>query len=238
MLPALRAKLDEYGYKDHYYFHISDEPGIKHLESYSNAKNAIFDLICDRPVRDALSNFDFYQQGIVPNPVPANDHIEPFLEANIPDLWTYYCCSQANGVSNCFVAMPGYRTRVIGAQMYKANLAGFLHRGYNFYFTRFSIDPVNPYLSSEGDFFTPSGDCLMVYPGFDGHPLHSLHEILFEQALLDMRAMEAAAEKVGRDAVIAVIDNEGELKFNSYPKHEEYLLNLRETLNRMAAKKN
>lgn len=236
LIPALREKLDEYGYKDHYYFHISDEPNKNnHLESYSNAKNAIFDLICDRPVRDALSDFDFYQQGIIKDPVPANNHIEPFLEAKIPDLWTYYCCSQGQNVSNCYVAMKGHRTRVLGAQMYKAGLTGFLHWGYNFYFNRFSIGPVNPYLNIEGDLFTPAGDCLMVYPGSDGHPVHSLHEILFEQGLLDMRAMEAAAQKVGRDAVIAAIDAEGDLKFDSYPKNEDYLLTLRDTINRMAA---
>ena len=236
LIPALREKLDEYGYKDHYYFHISDEPNKnKHLESYSNAKNAIFDLICDRPVRDALSDFDFYQQGIIKDPVPANDHIEPFLEAEISDLWTYYCCCQGKHVSNCYVAMKGHRTRVLGAQMYKAGLTGFLHWGYNFYFNRFSIGPVNPYLNIEGDLFTPAGDCLMVYPGTDGHPVHSLHEILFEQALLDMRAMDAAAQKVGRDAVIAAIDAEGDLKFDSYPKNEDYLLTLRDTVNRMAA---
>ena len=235
LIPALREKLDEYGYKDHYYFHISDEPNKnKHLESYSNAKNAIFDLICDRPVRDALSDFDFYQQGIIKDPVPANDHIEPFLEAEISDLWTYYCCCQGKHVSNCYVAMKGHRTRVLGAQMYKAGLTGFLHWGYNFYFNRFSIGPVNPYLNIEGDLFTPAGDCLMVYPGSDGHPVHSLHEILFEQALLDMRAMDAAAQKVGRDAVIDAIDAQGDLKFDSYPKNEDYLLTLRDTINRMA----
>ncbi|MBQ8441288.1 MAG: DUF4091 domain-containing protein, partial [Clostridia bacterium] len=235
LIPALREKLDEYGYKDHYYFHISDEPSKnKHLESYSNAKNAIFDLICDRPVRDALSDFDFYQQGIIKDPVPANDHIEPFLEAEISDLWTYYCCCQGKHVSNCYVAMKGHRTRVLGAQMYKAGLTGFLHWGYNFYFNRFSIGPVNPYLNIEGDLFTPAGDCLMVYPGSDGHPVHSLHEILFEQALLDMRAMDAAAQKVGRDAVIDAIDAQGDLKFDSYPKNEDYLLTLRDTINRMA----
>lgn len=236
VLPILRAKLDEFGYKDHYYFHISDEPnGEKHTDSYLGAKNAVFDLICDRPVRDALSDFQLYQDGIVANPVPSNNHIAPFLEAKIPDLWTYYCCSQGRKVSNCFVAMKGHRTRVIGAQMYKAGITGFLHWGYNFYFSRFSISNTNPYLSIEGDFFTPAGDTFMVYPGSDGHPLHSLHEVLFEQGLLDMRAMQAAEAKVGRERVIAALDAECELDFENYPKHEDYLLTLRDALNRMAA---
>ena len=236
LLPILREQLDAFGYKDHYYFHISDEPnGEKHMDSYLGAKNAVFDLICDRPVRDALSDFALYQNGAVVNPVPSNNHITPFLEANIPDLWTYYCCSQGRKVSNCFVAMTGHRTRVIGAQMYKADIKGFLHWGYNFYFNRFSIGSTNPYLSIEGDYFTPAGDTFMVYPGPDGTPIHSLHEVLFEQGLLDMRAMQAAEAKVGRERVLSAIDAECDLDFENYPKHEDYLLNLRDTLNLLAA---
>ena len=75
----------------------------------------------------------------------------------------------------------------------------------------------------------------MVYPGPDGTPIHSLHEVLFEQGLLDMRAMQAAEAKVGRERVLSAIDAECDLDFENYPKHEDYLLNLRDTLNRLAA---
>ena len=235
-IPAVREKLDEYGYKDHYFFHISDEPSEMHLENYFKAKNAILDLISDRPVRDALSNFAFYEKGVVTSPIPGNDHIEAFLDAKVPELWTYYCCGQSIDVSNRFVAMPGRRTRILGTQLFKFNIAGFLQWGYNFYFNRGSLDPVNPYINISGDYFTPAGDHLMVYPGKNGKPIHSLHELLFEQALLDMRALDAAAERVGREAVIAAIDAEGEVTFKDYPREEEYLLKLRDTANRMAAK--
>lgn len=237
LIPAVREQLDALGYKDHYYFHISDEPREQHLERYSKVKNAILDLIGDRPVRDALSSFAFYENGVISNPIPGNNHLEPFLEAQVPDLWTYYCCSQSKEVSNRFVAMPGYRTRVLGTQLFKFALTGFLQWGYNYYYNQYSIDEVNPFLNIEGDMFTPAGDNLMVYPGKDGKPLHSLHELLFEQALLDVRAMDAAAEKVGREAVIAAIDAEGEVSFKQYPRCEDYLLTLRDTVNRMAAGK-
>ena len=45
---------------------------------------------------DALSNVDFYKRGIIKNPIPANNHIEPFVEAGVKPLWTYYCCGQAD----------------------------------------------------------------------------------------------------------------------------------------------
>ncbi|MBE6594704.1 MAG: DUF4091 domain-containing protein [Ruminococcaceae bacterium] len=237
LLPVLKEKLDEFGYRDHYFFHISDEPGVKHLESYSKARNAVIDLLIDHPVRDALSGFEFYQQGLVTNPIPSNDHIEPFLAANVPELWTYYCCSQGDKVSNRFIAMPGYRTRVLGAQLYKYNITGFLQWGYNFYYGRRSEVVVNPYLCADGHGSWPAGDPFAVYPDVNGKPLLSLHHVLFVQALLDLRAMQAAEAVCGREAVLEAIEAEGKVDFSHYPRNAAYLISLRDTLNRMAAKK-
>ena len=235
LIPKLRAQLDKCGYRGHYFFHISDEPTEEHFEQYTKAKAGIIDLIEDCPVRDALSHVDFYNRGIITSPIPATNHAEDFLAAKVPDLWVYYCCVQHRDVSNQFVAMPGYRTRVIGAQLFKYGIKGFLQWGYNFYFNRYSMDKTNPFFNLEGDLFTPAGDCFLVYPGEDGQPLHSLRELIFEQALLDVRAMQAAAKKVGRAAVLAAIDAEGEINFKDYPRSEDYLLRLREAVNRMAA---
>ncbi len=236
LIPAVKEKLDEFGYCGHYFFHISDEPGEKHLEQYQKSKNAIIDLIDDYPVRDALSNFAFYEQGVVKNPIPGNNHMDEFVAANVPDLWSYYCCSQAKEVSNRFLAMPGYRTRALGAQLFANKITGFLQWGYNFYYNQYSIDLINPYLTPEGDGFTEAGDNFMVYPGLDGKPIHSLHELIFEQTLFDMRAMEAAAVVAGREAVETAVREAGFGDFKSYPKNEEALLALREQINRMTVK--
>ncbi len=234
-IPAVKAKLDELGYENHYFFHISDEPNQKNLENYSAAKESVWELICDHPVRDALSKYDFYEKGIVKAPIVSNNHMEPFIENNVPNLWTYYCCSQAKDVSNRFYAMPGYRARVLGAQMYKYNIKGFLQWGYNFYYCRLSQYLINPFLVNDGDYAYPAGDSFAVYPGADGKPILSLHEVLFEQSLLDLRALKAAEAKVGREAVLAAVDAEGKLDFTHYPRNEAYLLTLRDTINRMAA---
>ena len=121
--------------------------------------------------------------------------------------------------------------------MYNANIKGFLQWGYNFYYCRTSQYLINPFLINDGDFAYPAGDAFSVYPGADGKPILSLHEILFEQALLDLRAMKAAEIKVGREAVLSAIKSEGEIDFKHYPKHENYLLTLRDTVNRLAASK-
>ena len=170
LIPAVREKLDEFGYKDHYYFHISDEPSEKHLESYQRAKESIWDLISDRPVRDALSHYEFYERGVVRDPIPLISTADRFVESKVPDLWVYYCCGPGAIGSNRFIAMTPQRTRIIGAQMYKAGVTGFLQWGYNFYYNRDSRAPINPFLNTDGDFFAPAGDMFTVYPGDNGTP--------------------------------------------------------------------
>ncbi len=234
LIPAVREKLDEYGYRGHYFFHISDEPNQKHFESYGKAKDSVWDLICDCPVRDALSHYAYYERGISKNPIPLISYADEFVANNVPDLWVYYCLIPCNKGSNRFIAMPAQRTRVIGAQMYKAGVTGFLHWGYNFYYSRFSRYLVNPYLSTDADYYVPAGDAVTVYPGQDGTPVPSLRAVLFEQAIYDMRAMTLAEQVSGRDAVIAAIDRCCKVDFMHYPTHPEYLLNLREEINRLA----
>lgn len=102
---------------------------MEHIEQYRKSYSIVKDLLAGYPIIDALSDYEFYKKGIIKNPVPSNDHIGEFLENNVPDLWTYYCCVQTQKVSNSFIAMPSSRNRIIGLQMYKFNIKGFLHWG-------------------------------------------------------------------------------------------------------------
>ena len=80
-----------------------------------------------------------------------------------------------------------------------------------------------------------AGDTLSVYPGQDGKALYSLHAVQFYEALQDMRALELLGEKIGRDAVNALIDEDcaEPLGFFKYPREEDYILKLREKVNAM-----
>ena len=131
--------------------------------------------------------------------------------------------------------MTANRTRVIGAQMYRSGVVGFLHWGYNFYYNRFSRSAINPYLCTDGDHFAPAGDTFSVYPAPDGTPLPSLRTALFEQALFDMRAMALAEQKAGKEAVFAVIDRYGATDFTHYSTDPKHMLALREEINKLAA---
>lgn len=236
LIPELCKKLDEFGFAGQYFFHISDEPSLKHLDSYQAAHDAVAELLADYPVRDALSDYEFYENGLVKNPIPAVNDAAPFVEREIPDLWTYYCCGQSVEVSNRFLAMPGYRTRALGFQLYMQKITGFLQWGYNFWYNQYSVSPVNPFVITDADFFVPAGDAFSVYPGPDGRALLSLHQILFEQALYDQRAAVAAEKAVGREAVTAELRKISSFDFMHYPKDDNALLALRDTLNRMAVK--
>ena len=127
-LPALQSELQKLGYdREHVYFHISDEPSEENKSSYLAAKKQAADLLSGYPVIDALSSFSLYETGIVEHPVPSNDHIQSFIDAQVPDLWVYYCCSQGIDVPNRFYAMPSARNRIMGVLMYLYQIKGFLH---------------------------------------------------------------------------------------------------------------
>ncbi len=213
------------------YFHISDEPSKEHLDAYLDAKNAICDLLEGYPIMDALSSFDFYRTGAVQCPIPASNHITPFLDAGIEGLWTYYCCGQYIDVSNRFLAMPGYRTRIIGTQLFKHKIAGFLHWGFNYYNDDRSAYGVNPYIDTCGDYKVPAGDCFVVYPAPDGTAWPTLHGQQFAQGLSDLRLLRACADRIGFDATLALMEQGIEpITFFSYPRTHTYLVDLHERL--------
>ena len=216
-------------------YHISDEPSLDHLEAYKAAKAIIADLIEDYMQIDALSKFDFYKTGALKHPIPANNHIEPFLEAKVPGLWTYYCVSQPIDVSNRYVSMPLWRTRSLGMQMYKYNIEGFLHWGYNFYNNQFSSDATNPYLVTDCDFSFPAGDAYSVYPAQNGEAYESIRIISFFEGLQDIKAMKLCESLYSHDEVVAAIEDVlgVTMTFKTCAKSADTMLRIREKINAM-----
>ncbi len=205
------------------YFHVSDEPGESCIVEYEKAYRVLEGLINGCQQVDALSHFGFYEKGIIKTPIVAIDSIEPFLEAQIKDLWCYYCCSQHEQVSNRFFAMPSYRTRIIGVQMYKCSIVGFLHWGYNFYNLQFSKGKINPYEVTDAGGSFPSGDSFSVYP-HENSATPSLRMKVFKNAIEDISLLKALEKKIGKAEVNALIDRVAgmEITFKSYPKNEKF----------------
>ncbi|WNQ11370.1 DUF4091 domain-containing protein [Paenibacillus aurantius] len=232
-LPVLVAFLYEQKLEKHSYFHISDEPLLEHRPWYRSASEVLTAHLKGMPVMDAITNLEYYEEGLVKRPVPANNHIEPFLERGVPELWTYYCCVQYKEVSNRFFNMPSARNRMMGIQLYKFQMAGFLHWGYNFWNTRYSLKAIDPYRITDAGFHFPSGDAFLVYPGEDGRPVESIRMEVFQEGLQDLRALQLLESLIGRDQVLEMIE-EGlpePLTFRSYPKEAAWLLNFRESVN-------
>lgn len=234
LLPALVRFLNEKKLKGKCYFHISDEPYIDNIENYRQAATLIEELLGNEwPVIDALSNIAFYEAGLVKRPVPSNNHIEPFVQSEVKPLWTYYCISQQELVPNRFFNFPSARNRIMGILMYKYDIAGFLHWGFNFWYSQYSINQnLDPYKDPDAGQAFCGGDAFMVYPGENG-PVDSIHYEVFREALQDLRALRLLEEKTGRDAVIKLLEGGlgYELKMTQYPREISWLLNMRERIN-------
>lgn len=231
-LPKLSAWIRQNDWHKNCYFHISDEPNVEDLASYERARQTLTKWLADYPMIDALSDYAFYEKGLVKQPVVANDHMSPFVENKVSPLWTYYCCAQYKKVSNRFVNMPSARCRILGFQLYKYGIRGFLHWGYNFWYSRLSRAAINPYqMVYEGEAF-PTGDAYVVYPGKDG-PVESIRLKLMLEAMQDLRALELLGDILGREALIRLLEEEcGSVTFEDYPRDSSWLLRQREWINR------
>lgn len=220
------------GIEDRIFFHVSDEPHLEHLETYRKAAEIVDEAVGDYPRIDALSDYAFYKEGLVPNPIPATDKLQPFLESGVAPLWTYYCCSQYKQVANRFFSFPSERNRIFGLQLYKYRIKGFLHWGFNFWNSQYSKRPVNPYQNTDADIGYPSGDAFLVYPGKDG-PVCSLRMKVFREAQQDLRALELLEQTIGRESVLDMIEGslEEPLSLERYPRDAGWLLDLRNAVN-------
>ena len=233
LFPQLLAFLNTKGVKDKCFYHVSDEPNLEQQENYKVCAELIRELVDDAPIIDALSNIEFYNNDLVENPIPSNDHIEAFVDKKVKPLWTYFCISQREKVPNRFFNFPSYRNRVLGVLMYKYDIYGFLQWGYNFWYSQYSINQkLDPFKSTDAGRSFASGDAFMVYPGEDG-PMDSIrNEVMFE-ALQDLRALRKLESLEGREATVKFIeDGIAELKMTDYPRSAAWLLDLRERVNK------
>jgi hypothetical protein len=231
-LPSLLEFINQNDIEDQCFFHVSDEPHLPQVESYENASRILQEYVKGFPIIDALSDYTFYEKGLVQTPIPSNDHIHPFLENGVENLWTYYCCAQYKKVANRFFSMPSFRNRILGIQLYKFNIAGFLHWGYNFWYSQHSKKAIDPFKNTDANYSFPSGDAFLVYPGEDG-PIESIRlEVLYE-ALQDLRALQLLESFVGREQVIVFLEEEldHEITFEHYPQEQEWYLQKREQIN-------
>lgn len=223
LLPALVAFLKERGIFERVYFHVSDEPTLEQLPAYRSARELLRRYAPDAVVLDAVSDFAFYQHGLIDRPVVALDHIDPFVKDGTPHLWGYVCCAQSVDVPNRFFAQPSARNRAVALPLFRFGIEGFLHWGYNFYNLQYSRGAIDPFRVTDAGFAFPGGDAFSVYPGERG-AIPSIRLKVFYEALCDLRAFSL----LPREWVLARI---GDCDFRRYPRNAGELLALRERIN-------
>lgn len=234
-LPAITAYMDKKGLKDKTFFHYSDEPRQKHIETYKEAVSGAEKYLDGWKCMDALSEVEYYKEGLVKNVITPHYHCEDFFKENINDIWVYYCCGHYDYYSNRFLCYPLWRTRVLGLQLFKYDIPGFLQWGYNFYYNEHSIGLINPYRTTDGGRAFPAGDAFSVYPGNGGECIESTRLVSFHEGIQDMRALELLSELIGKDKVKKLIDDVSgtEVTFNVYPANAYFIQTLRRKVNEL-----
>lgn len=232
-IPDLVTHLKEWGVLDKTYFHISDVPREEHIESYKEAYMSVNDLFKDLKTFEAVAHYDFFKKGLIELPVAASSVIHDFLDDDLDELWTYYCVGQFTEVANRFMSMPSARNRIFGIQMYKFNISGFLHWGYNFYNSVLSYKKIDPYKVTDADDGFPAGDAFLVYPGRGGVPEPSIRSKVLSQAFYDERALSYLERLTSKEYVLDILERDlrEPITFYEYPKSDAYLIRTRNRVN-------
>lgn len=236
LLPALSQKLTAWGYKGRCWFHISDEPQKpEHYIYYLKASALIRACLPGWPVMDTVGSMEFYQTKSVDCAIAGSDVYDEIAAAGATGLWAYYCCAQYKNVANHYLACPPWRTRILGAQMYRTGAQGFLHWGYNFWNSKYSARRIQPYAVTDGGAAFPGGDPFVVYPGANGAPVASIRQKLLRQAMYDYRTLLLAEENVGKNALCVLLDAYGVHNFH-LPSSGWNAADMRRKVNELAKK--
>ncbi|WP_083379062.1 DUF4091 domain-containing protein [Boudabousia tangfeifanii] len=220
LITELRSLLEPIYGVENIFWHVSDEPHAEHLAEYQAAAGQVRPLLAGAEVIDALSDPEYLKE--VPTPVVATSEVDKFRAVGVEPSWVYYCVSQSLGQANQLLAQNGVRHAIQGFQFYKHQVKGFLHWGLNFYYRQYSqglVDPVND-TDAGGNFL--SGDPFIIYPGTDLKPWLSLRHRMIRSAWQDLALLYALEDKVGRDALLQIIDPDGSMDYAAgFPTNEE-----------------
>lgn len=212
-------------------FHISDEPAEEHLDTYMKSGAIVRELLDGYTVGDALSDYKFYESGLVTTPIARIHKAMDFVN-NCDDLWIYYTGGECyDGLSNRLIQLPRERNRALGYMLYYYNAKGFLHWGYNYYYGRLAHGLYDPALEPNCG-FPNAGTTYSVYPGRDRKPLQSIHQKIFADGLVDMRALQLLEGLIGKERCNGLIDEYmGTPNFFNTPETPEKLMTFRKAVN-------
>ena len=231
-IKALVPAIEKLGIKDRIYFHISDEPSECHLDNYRYARKKLKEIMPDIKTIDAMSSYEFCEQGIVDIPVvrEISEDMEKFVNG-CHEFWIYYTGGVINnGNSNRLITLSQARNRLLGVHMYVAGATGFLHWGYNYYYDVLTHGVFNP-LSDPCFYFGSPGTSYLVYPSLDGKAIPSQRLKVLREAIGDYTAFKMLEKKLGREEVLSLINKTlGKEVTVSTPLDESELILMKNTV--------
>lgn len=207
LLPELLDFLRGEGLSGKCYFHYSDEPFLEMIEEYRHASEPLRNYLGtdEFPVMDALSDVEFYKQGLVSRPVPCLCKIETFGKETIPHRWCYFAGADKNYPVRSLGA-PSCRCRILGVLLYLYEMEGFLHWGHNFWFTQYLLEcNLDPWRDTTAGRAFCGGHIYNVYPGRDGKPVDAIHYEVFMEAMQDVRLLQLLESRIGRAKTVDLI---------------------------------
>jgi hypothetical protein len=237
-LPQLRAFWLKRRLYDRVYFHCSDEPHIEDIHSYGLASALMYKYLPDGQHCDALSRIEVFRNSHCQIPIVCERALEDFKAEDLPEKWTYYCCEPFRNYPNRFIYMNSVRNRILGTLLYRYQIDGFLHWGFNFYFSRLARARSNPYRDTTAGRAFPAGDAFLVYPGVGGKIEHSIRGIVFHEALQDQRKLQLLGTCIGREKVENLLDAFGgkkHLSMTDFPTTEKRFIEMQRIINKTLA---
>lgn len=230
VLSALRDEICARNLKDKVFFHLSDEPNKESFSLYKSLAKFVREQIGDCKILDTFSDVNFFKEGLVDIAAVTIKEADAYVNEGLPCM-LYYCSTEFDGyLSNRFFCMPLQRTRIIGCQLYENNSLGFLHWGFNFYYSYLSKEKIDPYLVTDARGYFPSGDSFLVYPIKDG-ATPSIRLMTMKEALQDYRALKTLEKLTDKSFVKDFLNGEGVRGLKEYPRSLEWHLAFRERLN-------
>ena len=235
LIPALVSEMRARGLEERTFFHVSDEPHKDQLERWQACKDMITPYLGNCRTLDACSDIEFAGKNEREYAVAVENRLEPFIEAGCRPLCTYFCCGPRNlHYPNRFMSMPLPRLIVLGATLWRYDIDLFLQWGFNFYNTFLSRREISPYGNTDCDIMYLSGDAFIVYPNYAGRSANmSIRLVAMREMWRLSRILYALEEKLGREAVTKILDDEGCTYFNEYPTADGWMFDFINRLSEM-----
>lgn len=188
LLLALHEENGKLGIQSRYIQHVADEAKPAQLLIYRDIAAIVHAAMPGVAIIDATELPPSNAQGLMDIPVPLMGNPIYPLSAGIGAKWGrwWYTCVVPNGrFPNRFIDYPLVKMRIIPWLSWRNNVKGYLHYGYNWWFT-----PSGKYPRQDVEHGgkAPPGDGFVVYPpnsGKDRAPVSSLRWETFRDGMED-----------------------------------------------------